>query len=376
MDAARADWMPPPSEDYRNTHPGWETKQRGTPHGKLVVYTVADLDTAEPRGYILKGLLSPGEFSLWVGAPKCGKSFLLLHVAYLLSLGTQVFGRRVKQVVVLYVAAEGEGGINNRIEALRRKHGDSKNFHFIAQPVDLLNPAGNLADLKDAIAAIKPDLIVIDTVSRALAGGDENSPEHMGTFVKHIGELRHETGAHVAAVHHGTKNSNGTNPRGHSSLTGADDVLVEVTKHDDGSRTARVVHAKDDTDGHQFAFALEQVVLGEDEDGDRITTLIVAEAGVAAPKPLPEKLSNNEANVLNCLQKAINADRVLLTVGQPPAERAAVTIEQWRHWFYTEGMPGVDIQTKGKTFRRAVEALQRKGRIASENDYVWTAPRT
>src|SRR5689334_14073874 len=92
---------------------------RGTPHGKLVVYTVADLDTAEPRGYILKGLLSPGEFSLWVGAPKCGKSFLLLHVTYLLSLGRQVFGRRVKSAVVLYVAAEGEGGINNRIEALR-----------------------------------------------------------------------------------------------------------------------------------------------------------------------------------------------------------------------------------------------------------------
>jgi ABC-type cobalamin transport system ATPase subunit len=55
-----------------------------------------DIDSASPRGYLLKGLLSPAEISIWVGPPKCGKSFLLLHVAYMLSLGGSVFGRKVK----------------------------------------------------------------------------------------------------------------------------------------------------------------------------------------------------------------------------------------------------------------------------------------
>ena len=57
-------------------------------------------------------LISPAEISVWVGPPKCGKSFLLLYLAYMLSLGRSVFGCRVKATKVLYVAAEGEGGHN------------------------------------------------------------------------------------------------------------------------------------------------------------------------------------------------------------------------------------------------------------------------
>ena len=49
---------------------------------------MADLDTAPKRDYLLKGVLAPGEMSIWVGPPKCGKSFLLMFVAYKLALGT------------------------------------------------------------------------------------------------------------------------------------------------------------------------------------------------------------------------------------------------------------------------------------------------
>src|SRR6185437_6783555 len=104
----------------------------------------------------------------------------------------------------------------------------------------------------------------------------------MGALVLYMAELRRDTNAHVAAIHHGTKASNGSTPRGHSCLTGADDALIEVTKHEDGSRAAKVVHAKDDADGWQFGFRLEPVTLGEDEDGDTITTLIVEEIAIAA----------------------------------------------------------------------------------------------
>jgi hypothetical protein len=56
-------------------------------------------------------------------------------------------------------------------------------------------------------------------------------PGHVGlkglALVRRCGQ---ETGAHVAIVHHGNKASNGTNPRGHSLLIGADDALIEVVK--------------------------------------------------------------------------------------------------------------------------------------------------
>jgi hypothetical protein len=249
--------------------------------------------SATPRR--ARRLISPAEISVWVGPPKCGKSFLLLYLAYMLSLGRSVFGCRVKATKVLYVAAEGEGGITKRIEALRRCYGDSENFHFIAQPVDLLHPTGDLENLKRAAAGHGARLIVLDTLSRLLAGGDENSPQDMGTFVRNVAELRHNNKAHIAIVHHGTKATNGVKPRGHGSLEGADDALIEVTKHDDGSRSAYVVHAKDDADGMRWGFMLESVELGTDEDGDPITTLIVVETPeLTAARPEPAKLSANE----------------------------------------------------------------------------------
>lgn len=168
-------------------------ERRGTPYGRLLVLGMADLDTAPARSYLLKGLISAEEISIWVGPPKCGKSFLLLHVSYMLSLRRSVFGKRVKQATVLYVAAEGEGGIAGRIRALRARHGASPAFHFIAQPADLLHHDGDLDHLVAAAKAIGATLIALDTLSRLMAGGDENSPVDMGTFVKNVAELRERT---------------------------------------------------------------------------------------------------------------------------------------------------------------------------------------
>ena len=54
----------------------------------------------------------------------------------------------------------------------------------------------------EAITGESIVLIVIDTISRALCGGDENSPKDMGAIVAATSRLRHETNAHVLWVHH------------------------------------------------------------------------------------------------------------------------------------------------------------------------------
>ena len=342
--------------------------ERGRKFGRLIVLGMDDLDTADPRSYLLKGLISPEEVSIWVGAPKCGKSFLLLHVSYMLSLGRSVFGKRVKPAKVLYVAAEGEGGIANRIRALRARYGASADFRFIAQPADLLHQGGDLDHLVAAARAISARLIVLDTLSRLIAGGDENSPVDMGTFVKNVAELRERTKAHVAIVHHGTKASNGTAPRGHSSLTGADDALIEVTKLDDGSHVATVVHAKDDADGDRFGFKLERVELGTDDDGDPIATLVVNEDREPPPARRAH-LSDNLQIGLKTLRAAMTADAVVVNIGDGGADRAAVAETDWRGWFYREGKPGESQDTKQKAFRRIVDGLQVKGLIGSRDGF-------
>jgi hypothetical protein len=212
---------------------------------------------------------------------------------------------------------------------------------------------------------------VLDTLSRVLAGGDENSPQDMGLFIRNAAELRHESQAHIAIIHHGTKASNGSNPRGHSSLTGADDALIEVTRNDDGSRAARVVHAKDDADGIRWGFALDAVELGVDDDGDPVTTLIVredAEPQKAAPK---ETLSADQQVALACFDRAMKAEAQLATVGEDNAERPVITAAAWRRWYYAEAKPGASQDAKSQAFKRALTGLMAKKRIDAQNDFVW-----
>jgi AAA domain len=376
-----------PEPEPKGKQPGGKTKAkpkgvngaspasgRGTLYGRLTVLTTDDLDTAKQRGYIIKGLMSPGEISLWTGPPKCGKSFLMLHLSYLVSLNRSVLGRRVRKARVLYVAAEGEAGIANRIKALRDRYGDAVDFYYIAQPADLLHEHGHLGDLLEAAEAIKPDLIVVDTLSRAMAGGDENSPVDMGIFVANASKVTHETGAHVAIVHHGTQSTGGAKPRGHGSLMGGIDALIEVLKQEDGTRTVALIAAKDDADGMRWGFDLEVVDLGIDDDGDKIMTLIVIERDEApllnARAAKPAKLPPSAVIALQTLRAAINDKPALLTSGLDGLEVRAVHVEEWRSRHYRE-VPAKTASARQKAFKRAMEELQAADRIKSLDGFAW-----
>ncbi len=238
------------------------------------------------RAYLLKGLLSPGELSVWWGPPKCGKSFLLMSIGYAIAQGRNVFGRRVHKARVLYLACEGRSGLRGRIEALHARHGDTHDFVVIAEPLDLRGTGGTDA-LLEIIPRAKFDLVVVDTLNRVMAGGDENSSADMGAVIRNLDHIRAETGAHVAVIHQGTKTGTG-GPRGHGSLIGAADVIVEIAKTEDGGRSATVTDAKDDASDKAMGFVLEVVELGADADGDARTTCVVVERGAeAGPRKRP-----------------------------------------------------------------------------------------
>jgi hypothetical protein len=69
---------------------GGRTMRPPLEFGRLKVLSMDSVIDAAPRDYLLKGLMSPEEMSVWWGPPKCGKSFLMLHIAYAIAQG----GRR------------------------------------------------------------------------------------------------------------------------------------------------------------------------------------------------------------------------------------------------------------------------------------------
>jgi hypothetical protein len=265
--------------------------ERGKAFGRLRVLTVADALAAPARCYLLRGLIAPGELSLWWGAPKCGKSFLLLRLAYALALGLGMWGRGARRCRVLYVAAEGEGGFAARLIALRDALGDAGDaFRYIAQRATVGPPASDLGDVIEAAQDMRADLIVLDTLARTFGDGDENGAKDMGGFVASLDRLREETGAHVAVIHHGRKD--GSDTRGSSALAGAADLIAKVTKGQDGGPGAATVEAaKDDVDGDALGFRLRPVELPALRGGEARRTCVAEEADADArrSKPLPPR---------------------------------------------------------------------------------------
>jgi RecA-family ATPase len=76
-------------------------------------------------------------------------------------------------------------------------------------PIDLLNGKADLGALVCVVKEAEQTyaepcrMIVIDTLSRALSGGEENTSADMGAFVKNVDELRERTRAAIEIVHHG-----------------------------------------------------------------------------------------------------------------------------------------------------------------------------
>lgn len=346
---------------------------RGTPFGRLRVLTLKDAEAAPQRHYLMSGLLAPGELSLWWGAPKCGKSFLLLRLAYGLALGCGMWERpAVRACRVLYVAAEGEGGFASRLLALRDALGDAGDaFRYIAQRATVGPPSDDLADVIAAAKDMGADLIVLDTLARTFGEGDENTARDMGAFVAAVDRLREETGAHVAVIHHGTKE--GGSSRGSGALLGAADLIVKVARGGEGEpHIATVTDAKDDADGAVLPFRLRVVDLAPAADGTERKTCIAEEAD-ASGRPA-KKLAGVAQNALRWLADLIVTEGKPLPVGPlfPPG-LSGVTLERWREECETRCLSAAeDPKNRDRVFRKAVTDLRDAGRIAVRDNVVWT----
>jgi AAA domain len=100
--------------------------------------------------------------------------------------------------------------------------------YFLTEAVGFLDTQ-QVSALCDAILALPeaPVFIVIDTLARSMAGGDENSSKDMGLAIGAMDALRRATGATVLTLHHVNRAQGEI--RGHSSLRGALDTELKTS---------------------------------------------------------------------------------------------------------------------------------------------------
>ena len=245
---------------------------------------VSEIEAEDPARDFVEGLFSEGGASVVYGESNVGKSFWVLDIAAHVAMGRpwRNGSREVDRGTVVYVALEGTHGLRQRIQAMKRQGilSDDAPLYVCFAPVSLRDPA-HAARLAETVKTVVEQsglpcrLVVIDTLARAIAGGDENSSRDMTAVVASIDTIRSATGAHVCIVHHCGKDI-ARGARGHSSLRAAVDTEVEIFRPE-GERisTVRVTKQRDRDRGEPMPFSLTVVELGHDSRGKPITSCVV-----------------------------------------------------------------------------------------------------
>jgi hypothetical protein len=266
------------------------------------------------RGCVIKGLIAPNSLIVIYGESNSGKTYFAFGLAVDIASGRHWRGRKVEKGLVMYIAGEGEAGIKNRIAAHRERSllADGAPLAIVRRAADFLATAGDVSDLIDLIAAAETEcgekcsLIVVDTLSRAMAGADENSAEAMTTVIANADLVRRETGAAVAFIHHAGKDA-ARGARGHSSLRAAADTEILV-EGQSGRRTATVVKQRDLPGGEVFGFDLDVVHLGTDAEGDPVTACVVRQSDDAEIAPKSKPGGRNQEKAITALREWCRAN--------------------------------------------------------------------
>lgn len=313
-----------------------------------------------PLSWLTKGVIPSHAIGSVYGASGTFKSFIVLDGCLHLAHDRQWLGRRTRGGGVAYVAAEGGTGLLARITAWHKHHQlDPRAARFRACITPLtLDKAADLKRLSDALDAELDHLgsialIVLDTMSQTMSG-DENEARDTAAYLRAIGGwLRDRFRCAILIVHHTGKDA-ARGPRGSSAIRGNLDFLFEVERTEGAmAATLTVRKQKDGRDGDAFPFALERHVIGRDEDGDDVSSLVAVYHDAVG------------AIIANASGRATKYEAWLLEIignGKLYADS--------RDEFYAKcGEDKPD--TKKKAFARAIKSLLESGRVVDRNNCLF-----
>jgi len=335
-----------------------------------------DLAETSAKQWLVHDFLGESEMSVMYGKPGDGKSVLAEDLALHVAAGRDWHGRPVKQGAVVYIALERYPLVKRRAIAFRKKHKFTDLPFAIIRGVYDFRQATVIEIICEIVKEVEAAtgetavLIVIDTLARALCGGDENSAKDMGAIIAATSRLQDGMAAHVLWLHH-TPLAADDRMRGHSALLGAVDTTVNVVKQADGTRTATVIKTNDGPEGEMIAFSLESV-----ETGTNTTAPVVVPIEGLQQKPTAKQVRLTDASkiALRALQEAIAEAGETAPASNHIPEAAKVTTEKvWRQYAYKRGISSGEERAKQQAFKRAFQQLVAAQRVATWDEYVWLA---
>lgn len=352
-----------------------------TPTKTLPLVWFSEIEPILDAQDFVQGLIQDNSSIVVYGVSNSGKTFWVTDLCLHIVAAMPWNGRRVDMGGVVYCALEGTFGFRNRVAAWKAAQGlEGHPLPFAAIPVGL-NLRAPSEDADALVAAVRVAaeemkmpvrLVVVDTLSRALAGGNENAPEDMGALVTCMDKIREDTKAAVLFIHHSGKDQ-ARGARGHSLLTAAIDTEIEVTVDEAGqSRAATVVKQRELPKGDVFSFSLGVVTLGQNRHGEPVTSCVVEHGGdhTAGAVPGRRRLTGHNKRALEILADLVTTSGQEGHSGVPTGYRS-IPEKWWRDRFDDRAMPGAEEATKRKAFRRASDMLVEGHFVGMANKRVW-----
>ena len=347
-----------------STPPAGEEPATAPP--KLIRYTRDEL-LAEPfPEWTVEGVLPETGLAAVAGEPGAGKSFLSIELGCAIAGGLPFFGLKTRQRKVAYLALEGGGGMRQRMQAWEMGHDMPypDGFEVFKGSVNLLDNA----DAEFVESCVADDgVLILDTMAQATAGFmDENNSRDMGQLIAACNRIIQRKHALVILVAHvGKDKARGI--RGHSSLFGALDAQITVSRGRNNVRQWEVGKAKDAEDGMRRGFELVQVTVGKNEQTRTWMNMRVMSAFVR-----PTELAKTPAKEGQPMSGRGVSEEVLHAVltaleAAVTEHGGAISLKKWRD-YYTASIANKKVSpaAAGQRFRRSFDVLQETSLIRKD----------
>ena len=372
-----------------------EPKEDSTNSRKKLLVESWDSIKDEPVEWLVESIIPKKAFVALYAPPASWKSFIALDLAEAIATGRDWMGYKIpKKGAVLFISGEGYGGMGARVSAckIQNKSPDGANLYIIRAQLNLRSSPEDFTELlnaiNDLIAEIgEPiELIILDTLMR-MAGGEfnESSSEDMGGFITQTGKLQEIFECALLVIHHTGKDiSKGL--RGHSSLLGGCDTVLEIQRQDSvinsadpsviGNAILKVSKQKDGADSIEVGIEVVLVEIGTSTLGFEITTSLAIRHNqdIAGGNSKAGKnnagFGQNQRLEMDSLMKVIKAKGSYREVDG--TSRYGVSLDDWKAEFWSmKGCTEEDKPTFKKAWLRARERLVSVNKVVIGSGWVW-----
>jgi len=186
--------------------------------------------------WLVPGILCAGRSHAIYADAGVGKTLLMHDICAALSSGMSVLGLpAIEPITVLYIDHENtvHGDVVPHFRDMGYSASDLSKLIYLSFPeMHSLDSYKGGLELEVALDEFEPSLVVIDTVSRTVAG-DENANDTWLQFYNHAGKAIKKRGIAYVRLDHTGKNAD-AGMRGGSAKSGDVDLVWKLTRRKDG----------------------------------------------------------------------------------------------------------------------------------------------